>query len=229
MLWEGTGGGVAGAGGLKKAHTKGGKALLRPRRSMEAGYQGARARLLEAATALFAERGYAGTSVGEIVARAGVTKPVLYYYFGNKEGIFQAIMEEAARLQEEVIGEVLGSRGHVLERLGLLFDRVYQGVSEHPDLMRTIHALALAPPQGSPSFDLEPMHRAMVEAIKAIYTDGVLQGEVEARDPEEVAYLVLSVLGFCLDLDHALPRLADPDRPGRLLRLAFRGLEPRGE
>ncbi|MGQ9652781.1 MAG: TetR family transcriptional regulator [Thermodesulfobacteriota bacterium] len=213
---------------LRMPHTEK-KARWRPRSSREAGDRGARTRLLEAATALFAERGYAGTSVGEIVTRAGVTKPVLYYYFHNKEGIFQAILEEAARLQEEVIGEVLSSSGHVLERLALLFDRVYRGVSEHPDLMRTIHALTFAQPQASPAFDLEPMHRAMVEAIKAIYSHGVSHGEVAARDPEEVAYLVLSVLSFCLDLDHTLPGLADPERPARLLRLAFRGLEPRGE
>ncbi len=211
------------------SHTWEAKTHLRPRRSREAGDQGARTRLLEAATALFAERGYAGTSVGEIVARAGVTKPVLYYYFRNKEGIFQAILEEAARLQEEIIEEVLGSSGHVLERLELLLDRVYRGVSEHPDLMRTIHSLTFVPPQASPAFDLGPMHRAMVEAIKAVYSHALSRGEVAERDPEEVAYLVLSVLSFCLDLDHTLPRLADPERPARLLRLAFRGLEPRGE
>ncbi|MBW2208934.1 MAG: helix-turn-helix transcriptional regulator, partial [Deltaproteobacteria bacterium] len=51
--------------------------------------QDARAVLLEAATALFAQKGYAGTSVREIVERAGVTKPVLYYYFENKEGLFR--------------------------------------------------------------------------------------------------------------------------------------------
>ena len=48
----------------------------------------ARARLLETATELFAEKGYAGASVREIVEKAGVSKPVLYYYFKSKEGLF---------------------------------------------------------------------------------------------------------------------------------------------
>jgi hypothetical protein len=47
--------------------------------------QNARERLLEAGIALFAEKGYASTSVREIVARAGVTKPVLYYYFFQEQ------------------------------------------------------------------------------------------------------------------------------------------------
>jgi len=38
-------------------------------------------RLLETAIGMFAEKGYAGTSVREIVEQAGVSKPVLYYYF----------------------------------------------------------------------------------------------------------------------------------------------------
>ena len=52
----------------------------------------ARQRLLEMATKLFAEKGYAGTSVREIVDRAGVSKPVLYYYFKSKEGLFYALL-----------------------------------------------------------------------------------------------------------------------------------------
>ena len=43
---------------------------------------------LSAARELFARKGYSGTSVREIVAAADVTKPVLYYYFRNKEGLY---------------------------------------------------------------------------------------------------------------------------------------------
>ncbi|NIW00329.1 TetR family transcriptional regulator, partial [Candidatus Saccharibacteria bacterium] len=41
----------------------------------------ARERLLETAIGMFAQKGYAGTSVREIAEQAGVSKPVLYYYF----------------------------------------------------------------------------------------------------------------------------------------------------
>ena len=61
----------------------------------------ARARLLETAIDMFAEKGYAGTSVREIVHRAGVSKPVLYYYFQSKEGLFLAILDMAENLQKQ--------------------------------------------------------------------------------------------------------------------------------
>ena len=56
-----------------------------------------RERLLREALRLFTERGYAATTVREIVAAAGVTKPVLYYYFGSKEGLYLEIMGASAR------------------------------------------------------------------------------------------------------------------------------------
>ena len=84
---------------------------LKQRNPTNAVDQKTRARLLEAATALFAEKGYATTSVREIVARAGVTKPVLYYYFGNKEGLLQAILDWAADLQKALLQEVVDTSG----------------------------------------------------------------------------------------------------------------------
>src|SRR4029077_17975872 len=50
---------------------------------------------LEAAHLLFAERGYAAVTMDEIPAAVGVTKPLLYNYFGNKERLYIACMEQA--------------------------------------------------------------------------------------------------------------------------------------
>ena len=57
--------------------------------------QTVRQRLLASAAKLFARKGYASTTVREIVEAAGVTKPVLYYYFPNKEGIYLEMMRGA--------------------------------------------------------------------------------------------------------------------------------------
>jgi len=54
-----------------------------------------RRQILSAALKLFADRGYAGTSVQHIVSTAKVTKPVLYYYFGSKAGLYQALVDYA--------------------------------------------------------------------------------------------------------------------------------------
>jgi AcrR family transcriptional regulator len=50
-----------------------------------------RERIFRAGLNAFANQGFVETSVDEIVATAGTTKPMLYYYFGSKAGLYQAI------------------------------------------------------------------------------------------------------------------------------------------
>jgi TetR/AcrR family transcriptional regulator len=188
---------------------------------------GARKALLLAAITLFAEKGYASTSVREIVSLAGVSKPVLYYYFQSKEGLFQAILDWAAEEQEVILGEALRKPGTALERIVHLYRRIYQGLMENVQLFKLINHLFFGPPQGAPSYDIERFHRRMAEVIKAIYLEGVGGGEVREIDPDEATLLVLGVTDYCFHLDYLHPESMDPERAGRLLRLAFQGLSER--
>jgi TetR/AcrR family transcriptional regulator len=184
----------------------------------------ARERLLEAGTALFGERGYAGTFVREIVDRAGVTKPMLYYYFKSKEGMFYTILDGAAEQQEVILTQALEAPGAVLDRLIYLYRRIYEGLIEHQNLFKMIYNLVFGPRQGAPNYDIDQYHRRMVDAIKTIYLEGLARGEVKEADANEVAILVLSLLDFCLHIEYVHLGSSDPERPERLLRLAFQGL-----
>jgi AcrR family transcriptional regulator len=189
----------------------------------------ARERLLETAIGMFAEKGYAGTSVRAIVEQAGVSKPVLYYYFKSKEGLFLAILDQAEDLQKQLLSEVLKSEGGVLNRLLILYRRIYTGISERRGLYKMIHGLIFGPPQGAPDYDFTRYHRHMIAAIGKIYNVGLAGGEVRKAAADEFAYLVLSLIDFCLHMDQVQPQLSDPRRPERLLRLAFQGIEKRVE
>jgi len=54
--------------------------------------------ILQAARNLFTSKGFASTAVREICQEAGVTAPVLYYHFGSKEGLFEAVVEDTLTL-----------------------------------------------------------------------------------------------------------------------------------
>ncbi len=189
----------------------------------------ARERLLDSATALFAEKGYSATSVQEIVARAGVSKPVLYYYFQSKAGIFRAILDRAAQMQEDLLVEIMETPGTALDRFILIYRRIYEGVAEYPDLFRLIHNLLFGPPDAAPSYDLMGFHRRMLDAIQIIYVEGVSRHEVIKTESDEVGMLVMGLLDLCFHHDQLLGGFPDPERPERLLRLAFRGLSARAE
>ena len=51
--------------------------------------------MLDAAAVVFAERGFQATTMEEVAERVGVTKPLIYEYFGSKEGIFTATLQRA--------------------------------------------------------------------------------------------------------------------------------------
>jgi AcrR family transcriptional regulator len=75
-----------------------------------------REQLLDVGRTLFAERGFEGTSVEEIAAKAGVSKPVVYEHFGGKEGLYAVVVDrEMRRLLEMVTGALTG--GHPRELL----------------------------------------------------------------------------------------------------------------
>ncbi|HZX39625.1 MAG TPA: TetR/AcrR family transcriptional regulator, partial [Streptomyces sp.] len=52
-----------------------------------------REQLLDIGRTLFAEKGFEGTSVEEIAAKAGVSKPVVYEHFGGKEGLYAVVVD----------------------------------------------------------------------------------------------------------------------------------------
>ncbi len=55
-----------------------------------------RQKMLDAAMTIFARQGYTGASLDAIASEAGVSKPTLYQYFGNKEKLFEAVLQQAA-------------------------------------------------------------------------------------------------------------------------------------
>jgi len=149
---------------------------------------------------------------------------VLYYYFQSKEGLFLAILDMAENLQKQLLSEILESEGNVLDRLLILYRRVYAGIGEHRSLYKMIHGLISGPPQGAPDYDFTRYHRHTINAICKIYNTGIDCGQVKKIAAEEVAYLVLSLIDFCVHMDQVQPQASDPQRPERLLRMVFQGL-----
>jgi AcrR family transcriptional regulator len=81
-----------------------------------------RAQLVDVSRGLFAERGYDGTSVEEVAARAGVSKPVVYEHFGGKEGLYAVVVDREMTQLLSSVTAALQSEGHprtVLERAAL--------------------------------------------------------------------------------------------------------------
>ncbi len=62
-----------------------------------------RKKILDASLELFASKGYEGTSIRDIADKAGVTLPNIYYYFKDKEGLYQAVLKETTTDLMEIL------------------------------------------------------------------------------------------------------------------------------
>lgn len=98
-----------------------------------------REQLLDIGRGLFAEKGFDATSVEEIAATAGVSKPVVYEHFGGKEGLYAVVVDrEVQRLLDAITGSLSGHHPReVLERVGFaLLDYVEKNADGFRILVR---------------------------------------------------------------------------------------------
>lgn len=98
-----------------------------------------KAKILEAATAVFGERGYDGASMDVIGERTGVTKPILYRHYGSKEGLFIACAMHAWTQMGLAIYEAATSPGTPDVRLYRGNLAYFKFLEEHRAIWRVLY------------------------------------------------------------------------------------------
>ncbi|MCE0499657.1 MAG: TolC family protein [Methylacidiphilales bacterium] len=193
-----------------------------------------RQRLLEACLKLFANRGYAGTSVQEITGEAKVTKPTLYYYFGNKEGLFQALVDQAMDERLRLIRAAAPPEKDTVEQLTGIIVAVTDFARRQPDLLRLCFSIAFAAPEEFPA-GCKKRHK-MGESyffVREIIRMGLERGALNAAfslDELTQAYFqmvqhstVLTVLASKMKRENLPVRLPPPMEARRTVELFLTG------
>ena len=100
-------------------------------------------RILDAAEALFAEKGYSATSLGDMADRVGIRSPSLYNHFKNKEALYEAVLE---RLLTEFSAplEELGKAPVTYERVFQWLETIVRQHHANPNLARLLQHAALS-------------------------------------------------------------------------------------
>jgi len=123
-------------------------------------------RILDAAEDLFAEKGYAATSLGEVADRVGIRSPSLYNHFRNKEALYQAVLE---RLLEDFSMplEQLSREPATRERIFHWLEAIVRQHHANPNLARLLQHAALS---GGPHTNelIERLFRPMFQPATAI-------------------------------------------------------------
>jgi AcrR family transcriptional regulator len=99
--------------------------------------------ILDAATALMARFGYAGTSISKISAACGSPASSIYWHFGSKDGIYLAVLRRA---RQDLVGSLPGTRpagDTVGERLTAFLDGASAAFEDHPHDLRLLLGLGM--------------------------------------------------------------------------------------
>lgn len=179
-----------------------------------------REQLLAIGRELFAERGFAATSVEEIAARAGVSKPVVYEHFGGKEGVYAVVVDREMQRLLGLVSDALveGSPRQKLERAALA---LLQYIEEHSEgfriLARDSHAAS-----GTGSF------ASLISDI-ATQVEHVLAEEFRARgyDPKLAPLYAQALVGMVALTGQWWLEVRRPRREvvaAHLVNLAWNGL-----
>ena len=180
-----------------------------------------RDQLVTVALACFAEKGFDGTSVEEIAARARVSKPIVYEHFGGKEGLYAVVVDREVSTVLTAIREALTTPGAGSRRLLELGTLALLGyVESHPEGFQII--VRDSSEMGGGSF-------ASILNDVIMRVEGILTPLFSARhiDPKAVPLIAQALTGLVAMtaqwwLDN--PELTKREVASHLVNLAWNGL-----
>ncbi|HTL19034.1 MAG TPA: TetR/AcrR family transcriptional regulator [Patescibacteria group bacterium] len=169
-----------------------------------------RRQLLQAALKSFADRGYAATSVRQIVDAAKVSKPALYYYFKDKAGLFDALVEQAHDERYRLMQDA-AQRGHTLpEKLEEIATAILEFSVRNRELMRLAFATAFAASGEAPGqTKCREKGKRTFEFFQSLIRAGQESGELDSHfSVQELAMGIYGQLN-----SHVMVRLLVPECP----------------
>jgi AcrR family transcriptional regulator len=160
--------------------------------------------ILEVATAEFAEKGLAGARIDEIASLTRTSKRMIYYYFGNKEGLYLAVLEEAYRkvrtIESELNLDSLAPLDALHRLVGFTFDH-HHGNPAYIRLVMTENinrGMYLAQ-----SKTIQALNVPAIQGIRNLYDRGVAQGVFRpGLDPVDIHASISALTFFNVSNQH---------------------------
>jgi AcrR family transcriptional regulator len=163
-----------------------------------------RRNIMDAARALFAEKGYSGAKVEEIVVRARTTKPMIYYYFGSKERLFAAVLEDVYAGMRKIEGSLQLAELPALEAMRKVIEVTFDYHAKNPEWVRLVsianihyakHILA--------SETIASKNSAIIELMGSLLRRGIKEGVFRKDvDPVHIHLLIISLCFYRVSNRH---------------------------
>lgn len=158
------------------------------RRARERNAEETKARIVEAATREFARKGYDGARLRDVAEAAGVHHALLHHYYGDKEGLFREVVEQAFSAASVRAFEALRSTHDARELVERYVDTLLQFYVDNPHLVQILHFAMMD--EGSPAYaQCEeiaqkislPLLEATAKEVRRGQRKGTIRDDVDAK------------------------------------------------
>lgn len=166
-------------------------------------------RIFHEAWLMFQELGYRGASIDELCQRCNLTKPTLYYYFGNKERLFIQVMLR----QLQGYRAILQSTEPLTTRLEALAAAMLASFST--DISSMMHDMAHIHDPALHRVVNQAFRRELMDPLIAVMQAGMTTGQLRADEPEFYAWIFLGLVNTFIRTKSSTTQAALP--PANLL------------
>jgi AcrR family transcriptional regulator len=160
--------------------------LARPERERE---------ILTVADGLFAHEGFGAVTMDQVAAQAGVTKPLLYAYFGNKDALYIACMRPAGEAMVATVAQAVQAADSPPQALRAGVRAFFEFVDDDRDAWRVLFDETL--PAGGEIARIAGEYRERLTAMIAASYLARLPARTRARAALETEAIATALLGAC--------------------------------
>jgi AcrR family transcriptional regulator len=159
-----------------------------------------REQLIEVASKLFARGGYEATTTAAIAYAAGVTEPILYRHFKNKQELFIAIVRSVSDVTLKAWQAIVAHEQDPIRRIKLICEAIPDHIKRNGDAYHVLHG-ALSTSRDKKVLAVMKEHYQQIERFFAqLVADGQRAGAFRKNlDPKSAAWqLILSGIGYAM-------------------------------
>jgi TetR/AcrR family transcriptional regulator len=172
-----------------------------------------RAKLVAVATPLFAKKGFNGVSVREIASVADINVSMISYYFGGKEGLYGAVLNEQFAVLQRV-SDIAELDVEPLKKFELYVRGTLARYRQNPYLLR-FYTSELTNPTSCFATIVKPAIQEVVKNLQKFFADGLSHHQFrEGLDATDTAIALAGMINFYFLLEPATSELIDHS-PGR--------------
>ena len=160
--------------------------------------------ILDVATKEFAEKGWSGARIDEIANATQTSKRMIYYYFGSKEGLYVAVLEEAYRRMRAIEGELHLDDLNPEDALRRLVAFTFDHHQSNQDYIRLVISENMQRGQYlAQSKIIQKLNVPAIQLIDRLYQRGVAQGVFRSQlDPVDIHASISALTFFNVSNQH---------------------------